>query len=315
MSSKKQVTYDYARSFLVDKDKYINDYVANRLATTIRMFEYEGMPDTIAPTDFERNLQRSGHVGFIEHDGNVYALNGAFCGDIDAYGNPTKYRIDNVYLNINNEYTINDDCIVCKNDSMAQGFLPIMYKYASIMNDAEISFDVITTLSRITMTLTAPDEKSKLSAEEFVRRIMNGDFSVIGDSPLFDGVKSQSMMDSAQRLVQMVEALQYIKASALNDFGIIANTNTKRERVNSTESNQANAGVMAHPIDMLMTRREAIERVNIKYGTNIAVGFGSVWADYYNNGNSDSDNNVTEPEPEPDNDAPTSEEDNENDSE
>lgn len=195
----------------------------------------------------------------------------------DAYGNFTEYQISNEYLNVFNSYKIDSDCIVCKNDSMGNSLIPIMGKYATLTNDAEITLDTVAILARITMTITAPDDKSKQSAEQFLSKIMNGEFSVIGDNALFDGVKSQSMMDSAQRLNQVIETLQYIKASSMNELGIVAATNLKRERVNTQEVAQSNVGVMAYPNDMLMNRIETLEKVNAKYGTNIRVGFSSVW--------------------------------------
>ena len=280
--SKKTTTYDAARSYLYDKDKYVTNYIERKLAETIRMFSYEGLPDSISPNDLERIIQTNGTVGFIDINDTLYALSGSFSGVRDAYGNFTEYQISNEYLNVFGSYKIGRDCIVCKNDSMGNSLIPIMGKYATLTNDAEITLDTVAILARITMTITAPDDKSKQSAEQFLSKIMNGEFSIIGDNALFDGVKSQSMMDSAQRLNQVIETLQYIKASSMNELGIVAATNLKRERVNTQEVAQANVGVMAYPNDMLMNRIETLEKVNAKYGTNIRVSFSSVWDD--NNG-------------------------------
>jgi hypothetical protein len=53
----------------------------------------------------------------------------------------------------------------------------------------------------------------------------------------------------------------------------------KRESINSNES-QLNDD-MLHPLidDMLAMRREALEKVNEMFGTNISVEFNSAWAD------------------------------------
>lgn len=288
--SKKSTTYDMAKSYLYDKDKYVSSYIDRKLSETIRMFSYEGLPDTISATDLERILQTNGSVGFIDIDDSLYALSGDFAGVRDAYGNFTEYAITNGFLNLYSSYKIDDDCIVCKNDSMGNSILPIVCKYAALTNDAEMSLDIVSILSRITMTISAPDDKSKQSAETFIKKLMNGEFTVIGDNPLFDGVKPQSMMDSAQRLNQLIETLQYIKASSMNELGIVAATNLKRERVNTEEVAQSNVGVMAYPNDMLQNRIEALEKVNTKYGTNIRVGFGSVWnSDYESDNDSDID--------------------------
>jgi hypothetical protein len=70
-----------------------------------------------------------------------------------------------------------------------------------------------------------------------------------------------------------------LKAGLFNELGLNSNYNMKRESINSNES-QLNDD-MLHPLidDMLAMRREALEKVNEMFGTNITVDFNSAWKD------------------------------------
>lgn len=282
MSKSKNPTYEDMRKYLIEKDTSVWAFVQNMLAKTAQMFEYENLPDTLPKRELERMLQVNGNVFVTDVDGSLYAFTGGEGGPLDEYYRPTIYTVANPWLNLSKEYRIGIDGIRVLNDSEGMGLMPILSKYAVLISDAETSLDVATVLARITMTISAPDDKSKASAEAFITKILNGDFSIIGDSALFDGVKSQTLMDSAQRLQQIIEVLQYTKASVYNELGIGAATNLKRERVNVAEVEQSNSVLIPFVYDMLKCRQLYFDKVNEMFGTNIHVELSSVWVNYDN---------------------------------
>lgn len=282
MSKNKQPTYNDARRYLINKDTNVWAFIQNMLSKTAQMFEYDGLPDSIPKRELERMLQVNGNVFITKVNGELYAFTGGEGGELDAYYRPTIYTVANPWLNLSKEYRIGVDGIRVLNDSEGMGLMPILNKYAVLISDAETSLDVATVLARITMTISAPDDKSRASAEMFINKILDGEFSVIGDSALFDGVKANTLMDSAQRLQQLIEVLQYLKASVYNELGIGAATNLKRERINVAEVEQSNSVLIPFVYDMLKCRQLYFDEVNDMFGTSISVELSSVWVNYDN---------------------------------
>lgn len=282
MSKNKQPTYNEARRYLINKDTNVWAFIQNMLSKTAQMFEYDGLPDSIPKRELERMLQVNGNVFITKVNDELYAFTGGEGGELDAYYRPTIYTVANPWLNLSKEYRIGVDGIRVLNDSEGMGLMPILNKYAVLISDAETSLDVATVLARITMTISAPDDKSKASAEMFISKILDGDFSIIGDSALFDGVKANTLMDSAQRLQQLIEVLQYLKASVYNELGIGAATNLKRERINVAEVEQSNSVLIPFVYDMLKCRQLYFDEVNDMFGTSISVELSSVWVNYDN---------------------------------
>lgn len=282
MSKNKQPTYNDARRYLINKDTNVWAFIQNMLSKTAQMFEYDGLPDSIPKRELERMLQVNGNVFITKVNDELYAFTGGEGGELDAYYRPTIYTVANPWLNLSKEYRIGVDGIRVLNDSEGMGLMPILNKYAVLISDAETSLDVATVLARITMTISAPDDKSRASAEMFINKILDGEFSVIGDSALFDGVKANTLMDSAQRLQQLIEVLQYLKASVYNELGIGAATNLKRERINVAEVEQSNSVLIPFVYDMLKCRQLYFDEVNDMFGTSISVELSSVWVNYDN---------------------------------
>lgn len=277
MKKKTNVLYDECRKLVTDKDTVVQSFIDSMLNRTAQMFSYTGLPDTIPQRELELLLQVNGECFITEHNGNLYAFDGGAGGEPDEYYRPTVYTVANPALKLSREYIIGVDGVRMLNDTMHTGIMPILMKYAALDCDAVLSFDTAVVLARITMLINAPDDKSKASAEQFVNKILNGDFSVIGDNQMFDGVKMQTATDTGQRLQQLIESIQYIKGSCYNELGIGQSWNMKRERLNVAEVEQTNSGLIPFVYDMYQNRKRYIDMVNDMYDTNISVEFSSVW--------------------------------------
>ena len=80
-------------------------------------------------------------------------------------------------------------------------------------------------------------------------------------------------------LTNLIESMQYYKASFFNELGLNANYNMKRESINSGESQLNNDALLPLIDDMLNNRKRCAEEVNKRFGTHITVGFASSWED------------------------------------
>ena len=265
-------------SIIKDKELMLNVFMRLMLARTQSMFVYTGLPDTIPQEYLERYLQIYGHCIIAEHGNDLYAFNGDLCGLEDVYHNPTQYIVANVALNLTKTYDINQNCILCKNDSYLQGLSLILRKYGTLLIENELTLYTLIKNSRASILISAPDDKTKQSCELFIDKLDRGEMSIIGESQFFDGIKVQSTMQgSAGIVIQFIELQQYIKASCLNEIGLNANYNMKRESLNSAES-ALNDDYLIPLIDnMLYCRQSFIEGVNTMFGTHFSVELHSAW--------------------------------------
>lgn len=275
---KKENLYNLYQTEVKDKDSALNTFMQRVLCMTSKMFEYTGTPETMPHVELEKILQTTGNVGVAEVDGNLYALQGTRGGECDAYGNGKDYVVANPWLNLNKTFKIGSDIVVINNTPFADSIMPIIGKYGVLYTDATITLNLASILTRITMLISASDDKTKQSAELFLQKILNGDFSVIGENAFFKGVNLQTPPTQGnQQIMQMIELLQYYKASMFNDLGLNANYNMKRERLNTQEVSMNIDALMPFVDSMLTERVEGVKRVNEMFGMDITVTLGSSW--------------------------------------
>lgn len=283
---KKDNIYKLYQQQVRDKDTAVTEFMANTLAKTQSMFEYEGLPDSIPQKELERLLQTTGNAFVTSVDGVLYALSGGKGGEPDVYGRATLYTVANPALKLNKTYDIQKDGVLIENDSNGESLLPLIGRYAVLHTDGLISLNTASILTRITMLISASDDKTKQSAEDFLRKIQDGEFSIIGENAFFKGVNMQTApTTNSVYITQLIELIQYYKASMYNELGLNANYNMKRERLNLGEVSM-NVDVLLPYVDnMLKERQYAVEKINEMFDTEISVKLASSWGlerDNYN---------------------------------
>lgn len=263
---------------ITSKENNVNNLNKQMLVKTLSMFEWESLPDTIPKKELEKQLQVNGYCFITEVKGELYALNGGLGGELDEYGNPTQIIINNIALDFNKTLSLKDDGVLVCNDDLMLGLMPVFTRYNTMIMENDINLSMLGYSSRSQILLTASDNKSKASAELFIKKLINGDLSVIGENPIFDGVKALNLnSNNSSNFNSLIEFNQYLKGSLYNEVGIQANTVMKRERVNSEEVNANNDLLFPFIYNMLENRLNAIKKINEKYGKEIVVDFGSIW--------------------------------------
>lgn len=263
------------------KDKTRNILVSNNymLAKTLSMFEWENLPETIPYKELEKILQVNGYAFITEVNGELYAFSGGLGGAVDAYGNPTEIIINNVGLNFNKTLNIKNDGVLIHNDDMNMGLIPLLDRYNTFLVENDINMMMYGYNSRTQKLISASDDKTKASAELVIRKSIDGELAVIGESVIFEGVKVHSgNSNNGQSITSLTEFHQYIKGSLYNELGLSANINMKRERLTEGETEVGDDSNYPFIFNMLKCRMKAMELINAKYSTDINVDFGSVWA-------------------------------------
>lgn len=263
-----------------DKRKNTQSYIVYMLNRVMQMFEYDGLPDTLPKRMIELYTMVNGHSVVVKHNDNLYVCFGGFAGEPDEYYMPKQYIIANPYLELFKTFTIDEDCVLIKNDSMLYGLMPMFNRYASTLVENDITMNMVDINSRVAALIDARDDATKVSAEKFLKDMEDGENGIIASSAFFDGLRSQPYSEHTyQLLTELIEYHQYMKASWFNELGLNANYNMKREAITADES-QLNDDMLLPLIDdMLECRQIAVDKINTMFGTNISVSFGSTWED------------------------------------
>ena len=218
-----------------DKLGGVRHYIRYWLNRTQRIFKYEGLPDTIPARNLELILQCKGSAVIAEVEGALYSFRASLGGNPDVYYQPTLAIVANPALNISKQFLVDKECVLMRNDSCMTGLLPLFCRYASMLAENECTMRMADINTRVQFLLTAPDDRTRKSAEDFLRKLEDGELGVIGDNAFLDGVKVQPAGSGAGSnfFTQLIELEQYLRASCWMDIGLSANFNMKREALNT----------------------------------------------------------------------------------
>lgn len=265
------------KSILNDKELLQKQIISQMLNKTITIFKYGNLPETITDKDIEIITQVNGYSIWKEVDGKLYVFYGSLGGEPNPYYLPTLAIIANPALKYNASLKIDEECVVMLNDYLYTGLMPLFNKYGSLLTEADISLKYAIINARVPALLQSDNDNTYKSAKEFFDKIEKGDgYGIIASKEFFEGIKSQDFYKQPY-IKDLIESIQYIKASWYNEIGLNSQFNMKREAINSAES-RLNDDILHPTIDvMLQCRKNAVEKINKMFGTNITVELNSVW--------------------------------------
>ena len=271
---------------ITNKKEQLSKFRADMLNKSLTMFEWKNLPDTLPAVEIEKQLQTNGYSIIAKVQGNIYAFQGGFSGQ-DPYNQPTKAIVNNPSLNYNGTFTINDDCVIIKNDDMQQGLIHIYNKYGTLLIENQITMLMTDYNYRIPFTISSKDDSTTQSAREYLQKIIDGSLGVIGEAKLFDALKvTPTNNKGVNSFADLYGYQQFIEAQLNNTIGLATNNNMKRERLTTNEI-EVNKNASYPLIDnMLRNRKQAVEKINKMFDLDINVEFSSIW-----NGTNEDDNN------------------------
>lgn len=271
---------------ITNKKEQLSKFRADMLNKSLTMFEWKNLPDTLPAVEIEKQLQTNGYSIIAKVEGNVYAFQGGFSGQ-DPYNQPTKAIVNNPSLNYNGTFTINEDCVIIKNDDMQQGLIHIYNKYGTLLIENQITMLMTDYNYRMPFTISSKDDTTTQSAREYLQKVIDGSLGVIGEAKLFDALKvTPTNNKGVNSFADLYGYQQFIEAQLNNTIGLATNNNMKRERLTTNEI-EVNKNASYPLIDnMLRNRKQAVEKINKMFDLDIDVEFSSIW-----NGTNEDDNN------------------------
>lgn len=281
---------------ITNKKEQLSKFRADMLNKSLTMFEWKNLPDTLPSVEIEKQLQTNGYSIIAKVEGNVYAFQGGFSGQ-DPYNQPTKAIVNNPSLNYNGTFTINEDCVIIKNDDMQQGLIHIYNKYGTLLIENQITMLMTDYNYRMPFTISSKDDTTTQSAREYLQKVIDGSLGVIGEAKLFDALKvTPTNNRGVNSFADLYGYQQFIEAQLNNTIGLATNNNMKRERLTTNEI-EVNKNASYPLIDnMLRNRKQAVEKINKMFDLDINVEFSSIWnstnEDDSNGNNGDSPINI-----------------------
>lgn len=273
---------------ITNKKEQLSKFRAGMLNKSLTMFEWKNLPDTLPAVEIEKQLQTNGYTIIGKVQGNLYAFQGGFSGQ-DPYNQPTKAIVNNPSLKYNGAFTINENCVIIKNDDMQQGLIHIYNKYGTLLIENQITMLMTDYNYRMPFTISSKDDTTTQSAREYLQKVIDGSFGVIGEAKLFDALKvTPTNNKGVNSFADLYGYQQFIEAQLNNTIGLATNNNMKRERLTTNEI-EVNKNASYPLIDnMLRNRKQAVEKINKMFDLDIDVEFSSIW-----NGTNEDNNNGT----------------------
>lgn len=272
------------------KDKLTNYLIRMQLRRTLQMFNWSiqsnGKPSTkIDKRNLELLIQTYGLAGIIKHNDELYALFGTLGGEPNWNYMPTKFICANAFLNLSKEYNIYDtdkgqsDCVIIPNDSLYQGMLPSLSYHSEMITEIELTKKQVLVWLRAPHTFSAPTSNAKKDVEDYLALLESGELGAIFDKSFLRNILDIGGDNTSSRgiLTQVLEVLQYEKASMFNDCGLEMNYNMKRESITSSEAQLGEGSLLPTPDDMMDMRKLACKRVKEVFDEDWSVEFGSAW--------------------------------------
>jgi hypothetical protein len=261
----------FEESALLNNITYMQYF--NRLTElAISMFEWQNLPPTVDPRYIELHLFQNGSMVYFNDDvvGNL-CLDCLPNGNFDVYGNPVLRRAYSSYNNYQRDLN-EDDSVIIWNNYMRTNSITDIKMYSKRLYLLDRIIDVNANAQK-TPVLVQGTEKQRLTLLNLYKEFDGNSPFIFGDKNLdLNALKCLNtgapyVADKIYQLKTQIwnEALTYLGISNINI--------QKKERLITDEVTRTQGGTIASRYSRLQARREAVDKINAMFGTNIRVDY------------------------------------------
>lgn len=271
MSNRKREKTLFGESATVNNLTYMQ-YLNRLTELSVSMFEWKNLPPTVDARYLELRLFETGSMVYFDDDviGNL-CLDCLPSGRLDVYGNPVLRRAYSGYNNYQKLLKESNSVIIWNNYLHTNSILEVKM-FARRLYNLDRIIDVNANAQK-TPVLIQGTEQQRLTLKNLYKEFDGNSPFIFGDKNLdLNSLKclqtgAPYVCDKLYNLKQMYwnEALTYL---GINNSGA-----QKRERMLAIESSQAQGGTISSRYSRLQSRREAVEKINAMFGTNIEVNY------------------------------------------
>lgn len=271
MGRKRGNTDMFGDSATLNKLTYVQ-YLNRLTELAISMFEWKNLPPSVDARYIELHLFETGCMVYFDDEvlGNL-CLDCITNGRLDVYGNPILRRAYSKYNNYQKLLKDNNSVIIWNNYLHTNSILDVKMFSRRLYNIDRI-IDVNANAQK-TPVIVQGTESQKLTLINLYKEFE-------GNAPLIFGDKNLDL--NALKVLQtgapyVCDKLYQLKTQIWNEaltYLGISNINIqKKERLITDEVTRNQGGTIASRYSRLESRRQAVEKINAMFGTNIEVNY------------------------------------------
>lgn len=267
--ARKKTNFD--ESALLNNTTYVV-YLERLTELAISMFEWRNLPETVDQRYLELHLFEKGAVVYFEDD-----VIGQMCldvitqGRLNVYGYPVARRAYSSYNQYQKQLT-EEDSVIIYNNYLRTNSIMQMRLYAKRLYDLDRIIDVNANAQK-TPVLIQSDEKQRLTMLNLYKEYDGNSPVIFGDKNL-DVRGLKVLKTDAPYIADKIYMLKtQIWNEALTYLGISNINIQKKERLITDEVTRNQGGTIASRYSRLQMRRDAVDRINKMFGTNIEVNY------------------------------------------
>lgn len=245
----------------------------NRLTElAISMFEWKNLPDTVDARYLELHLFESGCMVYFKDDviGDL-CLDCIVNGRLDVYGNPLLRRAYSGYNNYQKLLKYNNSVIIWNNYLHGNSILDVEM-FARRLYNIDRIIDINANAQK-TPVLVVGNEKQRLTLLNLYKEYDGNAPFIFGDKNLDINALKALSTDAPYVCDKLYQLKTQIWNEALTYLGISNINIQKKERLISDEVTRNQGGTIASRYSRLESRRQAVEKINDMFGTNIEVNY------------------------------------------
>ena len=249
------------------------DYYNRLMELALNVFEWENLPPSVDERFLELTLYEMGYCLYFNDEiiGNL-ALTCTIGGKLDVYRIPVLRRA--YAVNGYNKLCSTKDSVLIFNNYLHTPTQLTIELFARRLYEIERAIDVNVKAQK-TPTLILSSEQQRLTMMNLYMQYDGNEPFIFGDKNMdIEGIKS--LKTDAPFVADKLENLKHqIWNEALTFCGIENSNQDKKERLVSDEVGSNYGNVEAQRNIMLNARKQAVEKINAMFGTNIDVHFRS----------------------------------------
>lgn len=245
----------------------------NRLTElAISMFEWKNLPDTVDARYLELHLFETGCMVYFKDEviGDL-CLDCIVNGRLDVYGNPLLRRAYSGYNNYQKLLKYNNSVIIWNNYLHGNSILDVEM-FARRLYNIDRIIDVNANAQK-TPVLLQGTEKQRLTLLNLYKEYDGNAPFIFGDKNLDINALKALSTDAPYVCDKLYQLKTQIWNEALTYLGISNINIQKKERLITDEVTRNQGGTIASRYSRLESRRQAVEKINDMFGTNIEVNY------------------------------------------
>lgn len=292
------IEYPITYHGVCDVQANFQTYFKLLLNKAMSLFKIEGLPETISKDYLLEHLILSGRVCFTEFgpDGpsgekKLYCLDGNEGGEPNAYYMPQQFIVANPVLGSKMVKIRHKDgkedvegldgilVALTKWDNVSNsqkwngGLYNLIYKYAGLLADNDVSLNIAQINGRLSVVFTADEEAEAREAEKALEAVYAGKPYKVLVQDILEKITATPVATSGTNntIMSLIEAHAHLLQDFYSEIGIASQGNLKRERVNTAETELMTGCLDISIWNMIDTLKKCFERVNERFGTSITV--------------------------------------------